>query len=158
MPLHYFAYGSNMSLAQMRERCPESVAIGNGWLADHALVFPRYSTRRQSGAASIAPRPGATVWGVIYATTEADLARLDVFEGFRADRPAAENNYNRAMILGGAAEHGRADLRHLHRPAGGGACSAPSLDYLQTILTGAIENGLPEAYVQALRRVKPADP
>ena len=157
MPLHYFAYGSNMSLAQMRERCPESVAIGNGWLADHALVFPRYSTRRRSGAASIAPRPGATVWGVIYATTEADLARLDVFEGFRADRAAAENNYNRAMILVARLKMdpltcvtyiARREADHL----------PPSHDYLQTILTGAIENGLPESYVQALRRVKPADP
>jgi hypothetical protein len=34
----------------------------------------------------------------------------------------------------------------------------PSLDYLQTILTGAIENALPEAYVQALRQVRPARP
>ena len=157
MPLHYFAYGSNMSLAQMRTRCPESAAIGTGWLADHALVFPRYSTRRQSGAAGIAPRPGATVWGVIYATTEADLARLDVFEGFRADRPAAENNYNRAMVL--VARQNREPLAcvtYIARPEAEHV--PPSLDYLQTILTGAIENALPEAYVQALRQVRPARP
>ncbi len=155
MPLHYFAYGSNMSLAQMRERCPESVAIGKGWLSDHALVFPRYSTRRQSGAASIAPRPGATVWGVIYATTEADLARLDVFEGFRADRVAAENNYNRAMILVARQNmEPLACVTYIARPEADHF--PPSHDYLQTILTGAIENRLPEPYVQALRQVTPA--
>jgi gamma-glutamylcyclotransferase len=155
VPLHYFAYGSNMSLAQMRTRCPESAAIGTGWLADHALVFPRYSTRRQSGAASIAPRPGAAVWGVIYETTEADLSRLDVFEGFRADRPAAENNYNRAMVL--VARQNREPLAcvtYIARPEAEHV--PPSLDYLQTILSGAVENGLPEPYVQALQSVEPA--
>ena len=155
MPLHYFAYGSNMSLAQMQARCPESVAIGTGWLAEHALVFPRYSTRRQSGAASIAPQPGATVWGVIYETTEADLARLDVFEGYRADRPEAENNYNRAMVsVARENMDPLACVTYIARPEAEHV--QPSLDYLQTILTGAIENALPEAYVQALRQVRPA--
>ncbi|MGA7268466.1 MAG: gamma-glutamylcyclotransferase family protein [Aestuariivirga sp.] len=155
MPLHYFAYGSNMSLAQMRARCPESVAIGTGWLSDHALVFPRYSTRRQSGAASIAPQPGATVWGVIYSTTETDLARLDVFEGFRADRLAAENNYNRAMVSVARPDmDALACVTYIARPEAEHV--PPSPDYLQTILTGAIENALPEAYVQALRQEKPA--
>ncbi|MGL4297076.1 MAG: gamma-glutamylcyclotransferase family protein [Aestuariivirga sp.] len=155
MPLHYFAYGSNMSLAQMRARCPESVAIGIGWLAEHALVFPRYSTRRQSGAASIAPRRGSTVWGVIYSTTETDLARLDVFEGYRADRPEAENNYNRAMVsVARENMDALACVTYIARPEAEHV--PPSLDYLQTILTGAIENALPEAYVQALRQVKPA--
>ena len=155
MSLCYLAYGSNMSLAQMRMRCPESAAIGIGWLAGHALCFPRYSTRRRSGAASIRPQPGATVWGVIYATTDADLARLDVFEGCRADRPAADNAYNRATV-----QVARKDLEpltcvtYVARPESDHI--PPSLDYLQIILTGAIENGLPDHYVQALQSIEPA--
>ena len=157
MPLHYFAYGSNMSLAQMRERCPESTAVGTGWLADHALVFPRYSTRRQSGAASIWPRPGATVWGVIYETTEADLARLDVFEGYRTGRPEAENNYNRAIVSVTRRDtEPLACVTYIARPEAEHV--PPSHDYLRTILTGAIENALPDHYVQALRAVEPARP
>src|SRR5262245_28570937 len=77
-----FAYGSNMDPAQMRERCPGSnlcwfVAEARGW----ALCFPRKSKKRKGGVGSLCKREGTSVWGVVFAVSLRDLARLDRFEG-----------------------------------------------------------------------------
>src|SRR3990170_602913 len=77
-----FAYGSNMDPAPMRERCPESdlswfVAEAKGW----RLYFPRYSKKRRCTVGSIVKSENESVWGVVFAVTPRDLARLDRFEG-----------------------------------------------------------------------------
>ena len=94
----YFAYGSNMDPAQMRQRCPGSEAIGIGVLRGYALCFPRRSYTRGCGVASIEPAAEQEVWGVVYRLAAADLASLDSFEGYRADGPVHENRYNRVAI------------------------------------------------------------
>ena len=72
-----FTYGSNMDLAQMSERCPNSkelfqpfVARADGW----RLWFPRYSDRRQGGVGSLLSAPSDAVWGVVFGLTLEDLA------------------------------------------------------------------------------------
>jgi len=35
----YAAYGSNINLGQMAQRCPAARVIGKGWLMDHQLAF-----------------------------------------------------------------------------------------------------------------------
>src|SRR6516165_8294753 len=77
-----FAYGSNMDPAQMRERCPESdlwwfIAEARDW----KLYFPRKSNQRRGGVGSITKQVGSSVWGVVFAVSEHDLARLDRYEG-----------------------------------------------------------------------------
>ncbi len=77
-----FAYGSNMDLVQMRERCPGSllspvVAEARGW----KLCFPRRSDGRKGGIGSITEDKSASVWGVVFSVTQQDLERLDRFEG-----------------------------------------------------------------------------
>ena len=93
-----FAYGSNMDPVQMRQRCPGAETVGNGVLRDHRLCFPRLSDRRGCGVSSVEPAAGHEVWGVVYRLDAADLAALDGFEGYRADRPAQDNRYNRLAI------------------------------------------------------------
>ncbi len=71
----YFAYGSNMSRAQMRRRCPAARAVGaaslDGW---------RFAINAR-GTATIRPAPGDVVHGVLWRMTARDVATLDVFEG-----------------------------------------------------------------------------
>jgi len=84
-----FAYGSNMDIAQMKKRCPDSsnslepfVARAEGW----KLCFPRCSEKREGGAGSIIRAPGEIVWGVVYRITgPGDLRKLDKSEGVFAD-------------------------------------------------------------------------
>lgn len=147
----YFAYGSNMSRSQMRARCPGHEHLGIAVLPDHALCFPRSSPVRLCGVAGIVAELGAEVWGVVYRLTVPDLAALDRREGYDPGQPFHVNRYNRMtlrVLMNGApvtcgAYLARAEPGH----------HIPSPAYLATIIEGAEENGLPEAYIAALRRL-----
>ncbi len=78
----YFAYGSNMNRAQMRARCPESQVLGHGFVRDHVLVFAQWSTSRASSVASILRSPGDRILGRVYSLSDADVKRLDRYEGY----------------------------------------------------------------------------
>ena len=147
----YFAYGSNMSRQQMRERCPDHECLGKAVLKDHALCFPRHSTIRNCGVAGLVERTGAEVWGVVYRLHDEDLAALDRREGFDPAQPLEMNRYNRQTIR--VLMDGRevACFAYFARPEPGE--HVPNSDYLGTIIEGAEENGLPPDYVAALKRI-----
>ena len=71
---YYIAYGSNLNLPQMNNRCPDSVPVGTAVLKDWELVFRFHAT--------IEPKDGASVPVVIWAISDIDERRLDRYEGF----------------------------------------------------------------------------
>ncbi|KAK6341382.1 hypothetical protein TWF696_008459 [Orbilia brochopaga] len=71
----YFAYGSNLSLAQMHERCPTSSPLVPARLAGYRWII---STR---GYANIVASRCDEVWGFLYSLTPTDEASLDKHEG-----------------------------------------------------------------------------
>jgi len=73
----YFAYGSNMWLAQMAERCPDHRLLGVGVLKGYRWII---SSR---GYANIIKSPTDVVYGVVYEISVSDEAHLDVSEGVR---------------------------------------------------------------------------
>lgn len=76
----YFAYGSNMCAAQMRERIPDAEKIGVGRLADYALVWDKQSKIDGSAKANIIERAGSEVWGVVYRLSSDDMRKMDRHE------------------------------------------------------------------------------
>ena len=72
----YFAYGSNINLEQMRERCPDAKVVGPVTLADYELQF------RGNGFATIAPKKGSIVHGLLWKLTPACVQALDRYEGY----------------------------------------------------------------------------
>lgn len=72
----YFAYGSNINLGQMQYRCPDATVRGAAILEGYELVF------RGSGIATIAPKEGACVHGLLWELTDRSEASLDRYEGF----------------------------------------------------------------------------
>ena len=151
--MHYFAYGSNLDPAQMVERCPSAAFVHRALLADHQLAFTRWSTRRRCGVADVVPRPGARVWGVVYAMTEDDARRLDGFEGYRPGR--ADSWYarvERTVAIEGDARRplGATTYEVVERAP---EPIAPSGDYLGHLLRGAAHWGLPDAYQARLRSI-----
>jgi len=80
--MYYFAYGSNLSKKQMRERCPESKPRLIAILPNYKLVFTDWSRQWRGGVATIKRFSGEKVLGAIYEITESDLRQLDKKEGY----------------------------------------------------------------------------
>jgi hypothetical protein len=79
----YFAYGSNLDVAQMRLRCLEPRILGRATLSGYRLVFAGRSVRWEGrGMATLVPVPGAWVDGVLYALSGRDVEELDDWEAF----------------------------------------------------------------------------
>lgn len=77
----YFAYGSNLDLAQMRERCPDSTCLHPAVLHGYKLVFAGVSRRwGGQGSASIVEDADSEVHGLIYRMPPHDIAVLDGYE------------------------------------------------------------------------------
>lgn len=83
----YFAYGSNLSSTQMARRCPNSVAVGLGWLSGWVWIInerhyanivrsEKNSSREDNGSTD---HPG--VYGVLYQLAPDDEETLDLCEG-----------------------------------------------------------------------------
>lgn len=147
----YFAYGSNLCLRQMRERCPgfraDFRAPAEGW----RLCFPRSSSVRHGGVASIERRQGENVWGVVYRLTRNDWKSLNKCEGFDPGRECPLNSY----CWGDLEVRDESGRRHtvgtyFANPQGD---YRPSRGYLKLILCGAREHRLPAEYLRALRRI-----
>ncbi len=78
--IYYFAYGSNMDIDQMKERCPDSKLTGKAVLKNYRLDFTIFSPKRNCGCADIVKSFGDEVHGLLYTLTPKDLKKLDGLE------------------------------------------------------------------------------
>ena len=74
MDKYYIAYGSNMSVEQMKTRCPDARPIGTAVLRGWRLVFRLH--------ANIEKQDGGEVPVVVWAISQRDERYLDHYEGF----------------------------------------------------------------------------
>jgi len=137
----YFAYGSNLSVTQMTERCPDATDPRPATLADHDWLI------NERGVATVEPFDGSEVHGILWQISDQDLATLDRAEGvpvrYRRDRVTVQTN-------DGPAE---AWVYVDHRVGPG----APRDGYLQRIIDGAGHHGLPSRWVEFLNRWDPVN-
>ncbi len=78
MKKYYLAYGSNLNMRQMIRRCPGAEVVGVTEIPGYELLFKG----SQSGSyLTIEPKEGASVPAAVWATTAADEAALDRYEG-----------------------------------------------------------------------------
>ena len=68
--MFYFAYGSNMSHEQMKERCPDSRFVGRAFLPEYSFVYDGYFERRGGAVGNVAPSKNSVVWGGIFEISE----------------------------------------------------------------------------------------
>lgn len=150
----YFAYGSNMDPEQMKARCPDAEVVGIGVMPDHALCFPRRSVKRNCGVSSVAPLAGRETWGVVYRLTSKDLTALDGSEGFRNDRAAELNSYNRVAVIVSLNDVPTDMMTYV--AIGQENVPPPNAAYLKHIREGARHHGLPAAYLEFLDGIEQA--
>jgi cation transport regulator ChaC len=142
--LWYFAYGSNLdpgTFLGRRQMQPLETRIGV--LRDFELRFDLPVGPGERGVANVAASPGGDVWGALYRLTHADAERLDRTEGVGRgfyQRLEVEVHTHDGLLL--AAFTYRSPFSRPERK--------PSRRYLDLLLTGARELGLPEDYVARL--------
>lgn len=78
--MYYFAYGSNLNLKQMKERCPDSKPLFTATLPNYKLVFTGWSRATRGGRANIRNNRGTRVPGAVYEVSDLCLQRLDKLE------------------------------------------------------------------------------
>ena len=76
----YFAYGSNINLQQMAVRCPDAQVVEPAVLENYELLFRGNGS--SFGVATIAPKEGSQVQGLLWKLTNYCELSLDIYEGY----------------------------------------------------------------------------
>lgn len=138
MTAHYFAFGSNMSSTRLRERIASAVVVSPGHLSGWRWALNK-TGGDGSAKANIEPDPTSTVWGVIYRLPLIELPRLDAIEG----------GYERQRVEVVTAS--RAVLCETYASTRISEAMTAADWYLEHIVSGAEEHGLPDDWVAMLR-------
>ena len=78
--MYYYAYGSNLSKKQMKERCPDSRPLFTAVLPNYKLVFSGWSREWRGGKATLISSRGDKIRGAVYEVSEICLRKLDGYE------------------------------------------------------------------------------
>jgi hypothetical protein len=141
VPTLYFAYGSNMASSELEAWGAEHRALGAAELPGHRLAFLRRSIRWQAGAADIVPAPGESVWGVLWELPfgPGDLDAKEAAGDAYRRRPV-EVLVDSSPLVAMAYEVIEKEPREV----------PPRREYLDLMLAGAREHGLPETWVHRI--------
>ncbi len=140
----HFAYGSNMSTARLKKRINEVIQKGAAKLDGHEIRFDKKSDDR-SGKTNLAAAEGSTVWGVLYELTPEQFRKLAGIEkGYRVQDVTVEAAVAKAVARTFIAEETTPALR-------------PTRTYLDHLIAGAREHGLPQPYIEMLEATDVAD-
>jgi hypothetical protein len=139
MTLH-FAYGSNMSRKGMEARCPGAEAVGPAVLQDYRFIITTDSY------ASVEPKLGHHVYGVMWRLTPRDLSSLNAYESLQSGL------YRRAMVPVLIERVRLSALVYLGRTSNEGKARP---GYMEGVLDAAREWELPPDYIASLRRWAP---
>ena len=143
-----FAYGSNLDLIQMKERCPSSKIISKGSLANYRLDFNRYSSGWGGGVADVIPVKGSEVWGLVFELSDKDMDSLDFYEGCYKDRPSL---YERSKVVINTPKGPIPDV-WLYTVVEKQKFEAPTAKYLGIIKMAAARWNFPNVYQRILQQ------
>ena len=134
----YFAYGSNLLSARLRERVPSCAVRGAARLSGWRLTTDKRG-RDGTGKANLRRDPAAVVWGVVWAIDAAEWPQLDRFEGgYARIEVEVETPLGARLAVATYVSDRLTDV--------------PVLDpaYKRAIVDGAREHGLPAAWIAGL--------
>ena len=143
----YFAYGSNMSSRRLTapKRAPSATRVAVGYVPGRRLTFDKFSKRDQSGKCDCEAtgNPADRVYGVVYRIAASERAALDEAEGLHW-------GYREEVLAVVVGEVTHDALAYVATDKRRGL---PIFDwYLEHVVTGAAENGLPAGYVKAIQQ------
>ncbi|XP_046662516.1 gamma-glutamylcyclotransferase-like [Homalodisca vitripennis] len=152
----YFAYGSNLLMKRIHINNPSASRIGIGKLKHYRLDFNYKSKRWGGAAATIVPDSGSCVWGAMWEIHNDNMSSLDRQEGVsqgvyevvtasveRPDGATVQCRTYQLVDQPPALSEGESLPPHRQ----------PSKVYMDTIVAGAEESGLPAYYIEQLRNI-----
>jgi len=142
--IRYFAYGSNMDPARMRDRIGRIPEAQGAELPGYVLRFNKRAQKHPTiGFANVAPDPEGVVYGILYDIAEDDLSAIDHYEG------ATRGHYARESVEVFLADGSEIEaVAYIACPEWIEDGLLPTGDYLNHLLAGA--EYLPPAYVDWL--------
>ncbi len=145
--LLYFAYGSNLRTRRLAARTGEAVPRGRATLPGHVLRFHKISTDGTGKAnAHATGQPGDRVIGALFEVTAGGRAELDKSEG----------GYERVVVRVEREDGTPVDaFTYLAKRERIDDGLRPSAAYRETVLDGALEQGLPADYIDRILRLVP---
>ncbi len=153
--MKYFAYGSNLNHKQMAERCPGSKFLKRVYLENYHFLFDGYSRRWDGAPENITESEGDVVWGGLYEISEKNLASLDKCENCNSVESKSgicsqcgEDLYAREE-MDFKDDNGK-KIKALVYFRTGLKEGEPSEKYLNTVVQGAHDCGLPKEYISFL--------
>ncbi|AHM57256.1 hypothetical protein EAL2_c19750 [Peptoclostridium acidaminophilum DSM 3953] len=137
----YIAYGSNLNIEQMAQRCPSAKIVGESTIEDYQLLFRGGSGR---AVATIEKQEGGKVPVLIWQLEESDEEILDRYEGYpffyRKEWMDVFVNEERMKAM-------------VYIMNGGRVLGAPSQLYYDTILQGYMSAGFAKSILEDALRV-----
>ena len=143
----YFAYGSNLWIDQ-KERRTSAIRTGAerpqiARLAGHRFAFNKRGSNGQVYA-NVMVCPGEEVIGVVY---RCNLATVDTMSEY-------EGGYDRTTVTVVIEDGSTVEaITYVAMKRNVVGDARPSEEYLTRILTGASQHGLPQDYIEKLRRL-----
>lgn len=146
--MHYFSYGSNMSIRRFLDRVPSANRVGTGILEMHVLKFHKVSTKDGSAKcdASETGIPGHLVYGVVFHISEREKPDLDKEEGLGY-------GYGEKDVLI-KLENGSSLRAFTYYATSIDPALRPLDWYREHVLRGARENALPEEYIRMIEAIE----
>lgn len=134
---YYLAYGSNLNLEQMKERCPTAERIGQAVIADYRLLFRRtYLT--------IEPASGFSVPVGVFSLAPEDEEHLDFYEAYP--------DFYRKEMMRVLVEKDDGKKKEIEAMVyimnDGFPIQGPTIGYLSTVLVGYAEFGFDERRIE----------
>jgi hypothetical protein len=145
---YYFAYGSNMNPEQIQKRGVKPRHILPARLPGHELAFFGHTRVWDGAMESVVPSPG-DVWGIIYEISFSAREVLDSWQDARLDGTGVYFHYPTEVID----VNGKSHPVVLYKKDLLGERTLPSQEYLDFILAGAIQHGLPCRYIDKVRDI-----
>ncbi|MCL4853893.1 MAG: gamma-glutamylcyclotransferase, partial [Bryobacteraceae bacterium] len=148
----YFAYGSNLKREECRRTAIQADDYCVALLPAFRLAFTKHSSTRRGDAATITPDPTSMVWGYVYRVSDCDRQELRKREGGYEERDTT------VYITSPTPNDDPTPLTAFTFIAAKECpqrCGPPPT-YLDLIIQGAEERGLPAAYQEALRAARKA--
>ena len=145
--IFYFAYGSNMCSARLRDRVPSARPLAIGKITGYKLVFHKRSRDGSSKAnAYFTGRESDVVWGVIFVLDPGEKAELDNAEGLHY---GYDETTVTVTVTSGAGDVAAV----MYYATDIDDNLLPYSWYVRFAVIGAREHSLPAHYVQSIERM-----